>query len=71
MPGPPAGSPPVGSEFVRSQALLSAAVTTEDTVLLGFGLEQVESTDERAAIVKAAMEHLLGGSASPARTTTR
>ena len=30
-------------------------------MLLGFGLEQVESTDERTAIVKAAMQHLLGG----------
>ena len=71
VPGPPAGSPDVGVDFVRSEALLSGAVTTEDSVLLGFGLEQVESTDERAAIVKAAMEHLLGGGASPARTTTR
>ena len=61
----------MGVDFVRSEALLSGAVTTEDSVLLGFGLEQVESTDERTAIVKAAMQHLLGGGASRVRTTTR
>jgi hypothetical protein len=49
---------------------LSGAVTTEDSVLLGFGLEQVESVDERAAIVKTAMQHLFGV-ASPARVARR
>ena len=60
MPGPPAGSPPSGADFKRSQGLLAAAVTTEDTVLLGFGLEQV-SDAERVAVVRRAMQHLLGG----------
>jgi hypothetical protein len=70
VPGPPSGSPTVGVDFIRSQALLSGAVTTEDSVLLGFGLEQVESATERAAIVRTAMQHLLGGGVSPARTAT-
>ncbi|SDS38755.1 Immune inhibitor A peptidase M6 [Friedmanniella luteola] len=69
--GPPSGSPTVGVDFVRSEALLSGAVTTEDSVLLGFGLEQVESATERAAIVRTAMRHLVGGDVSPAATTTR
>ena len=60
VPGPPAGSPPGGGDFVRSQGLLSGAVTTEDSVLLGFGLEQIGSGAERAALVRRAMQHLLG-----------
>ena len=57
---PPAGSPNIGANFTRSQGLLAAAVTTEDSVLLGFGLEQV-SDAERVAVVRRAMQHLLGG----------
>ncbi len=59
VPGPPSGSPSVGVDFVRSQALLAGAVTTEDSVLLGFGLEQIASATERAAVVRS-------GDAAPA-----
>ena len=71
VPGPPPGSPTVGVDFIRSQSLLSGAVTTEDSVLLGFGLEQVASAAERATIVRTAMQHLLGGAAPVAKTTNR
>ena len=59
VPGPPAGSPPAGGDFQRAQGLLFSAVTTEDSVLFGFGVEQIESRAERAAVLGKAMEHLL------------
>ncbi len=40
---PPAGSSPGTGRFVRSTSLFSPAVQTPDTVLLGFGVEQVAS----------------------------
>ena len=57
----PAGSPGNPSEFVRSQALvdLVSAVATEDSVLLGFGLEQIASTADRNAVMGRALQHLL------------
>ena len=57
--GPPAGSPPAGGDFQRAQGLLFSAVTTEDSVLFGFGIEQIASPAERAAVLGKAMEHLL------------
>ncbi|MET0997871.1 MAG: M14 family zinc carboxypeptidase [Marmoricola sp.] len=50
----PAGSSPGTGRFLRSQNLFSPAITTRDTVLLGFGLEQLASTDERAALLRKA-----------------
>jgi hypothetical protein len=69
IPGPPPGSPSDGGDFVRSEGLLAGAVSTEDSILLGFGLEQVATDVERTAIVRRAMQHLLGGGA--AATATR
>jgi hypothetical protein len=57
--GPPAGSPPAGGDFRRAPGLFFSAVTTEDAVLFGFGVEQIESPAERAAVLGKAMEHLL------------
>jgi hypothetical protein len=59
--GAPAGSPGNASEFVRSEALIDsvASVTTRDTVLLGFGLEQVPSTAERNELIGRALRRLL------------
>ncbi len=57
--GPPEGSPPGGATFRRAEGLLFSAVTTEDSVLLGFGVEQVASAAERAALVRRALDHLL------------
>ncbi|MFG2191000.1 M14 family zinc carboxypeptidase [Streptomyces sp. NPDC048639] len=60
VPGPPAGSPAAGADWARSQELFhsSAAVTTRDTVLLGFGLEHVQGEKERSDLVGAALRAL-------------
>ncbi|MFJ6250806.1 MULTISPECIES: M14 family zinc carboxypeptidase [unclassified Streptomyces] len=59
-PGAPAGSPGNGSDWTRSGALFHswAAVTTRDTVLLGFGLEHVPGTAERARLLGRALKAL-------------
>ncbi|MEU9985854.1 M14 family zinc carboxypeptidase [Streptomyces sp. NPDC048045] len=58
--GPPAGSPAVLKDWTRTGALFQTygAVTTEDTVLLGFGLEQVPSAADRAALLRKAFASL-------------
>ncbi|MGW5654557.1 M14 family zinc carboxypeptidase [Streptomyces humi] len=58
--GPPAGSPAVLKDWARTGALFQTygAVTTDRTVLLGFGLEQVTSATDRAALVKKAFTAL-------------
>jgi hypothetical protein len=58
--GPPAGSPAVLKDWTRSGALFQtyAAVTTDDTVLLGFGLEQVTAAADRVALVGKAIAAL-------------
>ncbi|MER7840414.1 M14 family zinc carboxypeptidase [Streptomyces sp. NPDC096040] len=58
--GPPAGSPAVLKDWARTGALFKTygSVTTGRTVLLGFGLEQVTSAAERAALVKKALTAL-------------
>jgi hypothetical protein len=69
VPGAPAGSPANGSDFARAQAPESpagAAISTEDTVLLGFGLEQVPDAGERAALLGAIVRGLTGSGAAPA-----
>ncbi|RAY15556.1 zinc carboxypeptidase [Actinomadura craniellae] len=60
--GAPAGSPGNFSEFVRSQALvdLVSAVATRDSLILGFGLEQLKTPAERNAVLGRALDHLLG-----------
>ncbi|MEV5956354.1 M14 family zinc carboxypeptidase [Streptomyces sp. NPDC051987] len=58
--GPPAGSPAVLKDWTRTGALFRTygAITTDRTVLLGFGLEQVTSAADRAALVKKALTAL-------------
>ncbi|MFI9824730.1 M14 family zinc carboxypeptidase [Streptomyces sp. NPDC052013] len=58
--GPPAGSPAVLKDWTRTGALFRtyAAVTTDDTVLLGFGLEHLTSAADRAALVRKALAAL-------------
>ncbi|KQX53506.1 MULTISPECIES: M14 family metallopeptidase [unclassified Streptomyces] len=57
VPGAPAGSPGNGSDWTRSAALFhsQAAVTTRDTVLLGYGLEHVPGATDRARLVGRAL----------------
>ncbi|MET7285137.1 M14 family zinc carboxypeptidase [Streptomyces sp. NPDC005573] len=58
--GPPAGSPEVLKDWTRTGTLFQTygAVTTHDTVLLGFGLEQVPSAADRAALLGKALASL-------------
>jgi hypothetical protein len=56
----PEGSPENTSNFERTRALggLVAAVLTPDTVLLGFGLEQLETPANRANTMRDMLQHL-------------
>ncbi|MFF3559194.1 M14 family zinc carboxypeptidase [Streptomyces sp. NPDC002574] len=55
--GPPPGSPVLVHDWARTGALFQTygAVTTEDTVLLGFGLEHLPSAADRAALLGKAL----------------
>ncbi|MFE2559184.1 M14 family zinc carboxypeptidase [Streptomyces sp. NPDC059352] len=57
VPGAPAGSPGNGADWTRSPALFhsQAAVTTRDTVLLGYGLEHVPGATERGRLLGRAL----------------
>lgn len=59
IPGPPAGSPAGTVGFKRAQALFSAGVITDDTVLLGFGVEQLGIAAERADVLGKSVKYLL------------
>lgn len=58
--GAPAGSPEVPGDWSRSGELFRsyAAVTTRDTVLLGFGLEHLPAAADRAVLVGRALRTL-------------
>ncbi|MEU5743557.1 M14 family zinc carboxypeptidase [Streptomyces tendae] len=58
--GPPAGSPAVLKDWTRTGTLFQSygAVTTDDTVLLGFGLEHLAEPAARAALVRQALRAL-------------
>ncbi|MGW0712123.1 M14 family zinc carboxypeptidase [Streptomyces sp. NPDC002643] len=58
--GPPAGSPAVVRDWGLSGELFKTygAVTTKDTVLLGFGLEQVTIAADRTALIGRALNAL-------------
>jgi hypothetical protein len=60
--GPPAGSPAVLKDWTRTGALFRTygSVTTDDTVLLGFGLEHVTAAADRATLLKKALAALEG-----------
>ncbi|MFE9683771.1 M14 family zinc carboxypeptidase [Streptomyces sp. NPDC006285] len=62
VPGPPAGSPAVVSDWGLSGELFKTygAVTTRDTVLFGFGLEHVTSAADRTALLGKALAALRG-----------
>jgi len=58
--GPPPGSPAVLRDWARAGTLFQTygAVTTGDTVLLGFGLEHVASAADRTALLTKALAAL-------------
>ncbi|CAL9555108.1 hypothetical protein SUDANB6_04545 [Streptomyces sp. enrichment culture] len=60
--GPPPGSPAVPKDWARTGTLFRTygAVTTRDTVLLGFGLEHLPSEAGRAALLRKAFTALEG-----------
>ncbi|MEV0221290.1 M14 family zinc carboxypeptidase [Streptomyces sp. NPDC050704] len=60
VPGPPAGSPAVVKDWGLSGELFKTygAVTTRDTVLLGFGLEHVTAAADRKALLGKALAAL-------------
>jgi len=60
LPGPPPGTAPGGGNFRRSESLVSASVSTDDTVLLGFGVEQLATPAEQADVLGRAVRYLLG-----------
>lgn len=59
VPGSPEGSAPNPSDWIRSESLFNfrAAVTTEDTVLHGFGFEGISTEAERNAVMGATLDH--------------
>jgi Zinc carboxypeptidase/Immune inhibitor A peptidase M6 len=60
--GPPEGSGPNANNFVFTSGEgfpEGAAISTEDTIYLGFGLEGVTGAENRAAIMDRAMDYLL------------
>ncbi len=64
MLGPPEGSGDNALDWERAHELgpITAGVATEDTLLLGFGIEQLESPEARAELVADALELLEGWS---------
>jgi hypothetical protein len=61
--GPPPGSGPNSNNWTRTGAAgfpEGAAIRTARSLLLGFGLEQVDTDANRAAIMGAAMQDLIG-----------
>ncbi|RSO40813.1 zinc carboxypeptidase [Streptomyces sp. WAC 06725] len=60
VPGPPAGSPASSGDWTRSKELFrtAGAITTRNTVLLGFGLEHVQTAAQRAELTGAALDAL-------------
>ncbi|HEU0040960.1 MAG TPA: hypothetical protein VFQ15_01295, partial [Jiangellaceae bacterium] len=60
--GPPAGSPPNEGNWVIGEQLVTvyAGTSTADTLLLGFGLEQLTTEAERSDLMQRALDGLLG-----------
>ncbi len=60
--GPPPGSAPNANNFIFTTSEgfpEGAAITTEDTIYLGFGLEGVSGAANRAAVMGRAMDYFL------------
>lgn len=60
VPGAPAGSPGNVVDFDLTVGLggIHSVISTPDTLLFGFGLEQLENPTDRAAVVGAILNHL-------------
>jgi hypothetical protein len=55
--GPPPGSPPAAAEWEFGEEIVKyfAGTATSDTLLLGFGLEQLATDQERADLLDQAL----------------
>ena len=61
--GPPPGSPPNSGRWRIGRAPLAeiaGATATDDTLLLGFGLEQLQTDAQRVDLLKRALNDLIG-----------
>lgn len=60
VPGPPAGSPPAVKDWALAKDLFTTygAISTPDTVLLGFGLEHVTAAADRNALIRKALRSI-------------
>ena len=58
IPGAPVGSPPNTGDFKIGPPTVGASVTTRDTVMLGFGIEQIADPTERATVLGDAVRYL-------------
>ncbi|MET9497489.1 M14 family zinc carboxypeptidase [Streptomyces sp. NPDC006552] len=60
VPGPPAGSPAADRDWAPAADLFTTygAISTPDTVLLGFGLEHVTAPAERNALIRKALRSI-------------
>ena len=60
--GPPTGSGPNANNWVRSDASsfpVGNAISTPQSLLLGFGLEGISTAAERNAVMGRVLDHLL------------
>jgi hypothetical protein len=60
--GPPTGSPPNARNWVIGEQLVNfySSTSTDDTLLLGFGFEQLAADEDRAELVGRALDDLIG-----------
>ncbi|MFI0236831.1 M14 family zinc carboxypeptidase [Streptomyces sp. NPDC016845] len=60
VPGPPAGSPPAVEDWALAKDLFTTygAISTPDSVLLGFGLEHVTAPADRNALIRKALRSI-------------
>jgi hypothetical protein len=60
VPGPPADSPGNATDWEwMTYSPSPAAVATPDTLMFGFGFEGIDTDEQRAALMGAALSHLL------------
>jgi hypothetical protein len=61
--GPPEGSAPNSNDWTRTESIgleEGAAISTDRSLLFGFGLEGISGADTRAEVMDRSLDHLLG-----------
>ena len=62
VPGPPEGSSVNANDWIATTASgfpVGAAISTPDSLLMGFGFEGIATPAERTAVMGRALDHLL------------